>query len=206
MAKSSKKSRRALIVVSSCVLLLVVVGIVVLWGLSEDDPPTPIFQAVMKDDAEWVRSELQKSPESVNMRWRWLHNATPLVWARSGAVAQLLLEAGADVNAADDSGATPLHNAVRQCKPDVVRVLLSHGAAVNARENSKPAKQGLPQQFLTPLDQNLIELQRATLDSSAFPPRPLPDRDVDQERKSACEEIRQMLLQSGAKSSFDRKY
>jgi hypothetical protein len=50
-------------------------------------------------------------------------------------VARLLLEHGADVNARDDLGDTPLHEAAHG-HVDVVRLLLEHGADVNARDKN----------------------------------------------------------------------
>jgi ankyrin repeat protein len=47
-----------------------------------------------------------------------------------------LLDEGADVNAADDEGLTPLHAAASSDSVDVVRLLLDAGAEVNVRSNS----------------------------------------------------------------------
>ena len=52
------------------------------------------------------------------------------------ATVQLLLEAGADVNARHRRGHTPLHWACEQRHPDVARLLLDAGADVNARDEA----------------------------------------------------------------------
>ena len=51
------------------------------------------------------------------------------------AVAQGLLGAGADVNAKDEWEYTPLLLAAFWNKPEIAKVLLAHGAQVNARTN-----------------------------------------------------------------------
>ena len=53
------------------------------------------------------------------------------------AVAQLLLEHGADVDARDDAGFTPLLLASREGHAALVRILFEHGADTEARDNDK---------------------------------------------------------------------
>ena len=50
---------------------------------------------------------------------------------------QLLLMRGADVNAQDKNGATPLMKAALDGAGDIVRLLLEKGANVNLRDNKK---------------------------------------------------------------------
>ncbi|MCB9228627.1 MAG: ankyrin repeat domain-containing protein [Deltaproteobacteria bacterium] len=57
----------------------------------------------------------------------------PLFWAaRNGhrAVAELLIQAGADVNQADNDGRSPLYWAAWQGKKDIVELLIAAGADV----------------------------------------------------------------------------
>ena len=58
---------------------------------------------------------------------------TTLHSAPNWTVAERLIAEGADVNAADRFGMTPLHTAVRAGRNDVAEVLMKHGADVNAR-------------------------------------------------------------------------
>ncbi|KLU90412.1 hypothetical protein MAPG_10266 [Magnaporthiopsis poae ATCC 64411] len=63
-----------------------------------------------------------------------LHVAVQIVTARDMALApiRLLLEAGVDVNAVDNDGATALHIAAQKSNTNVVRYLVRHGAKVDA--------------------------------------------------------------------------
>jgi uncharacterized protein len=60
---------------------------------------------------------------------------TPLALASSGVMAEKLLAAGAKPNLAGASGESPLMAAARAGRVDVARALLEHGADANAREN-----------------------------------------------------------------------
>lgn len=65
---------------------------------------------------------------------------TPLHAAANAEVAQLLLDAGAEVDVRDAyQQQTPLFRAAYFGRPDVVQVLIAHGADVNARDNQGKA-------------------------------------------------------------------
>ena len=59
-----------------------------------------------------------------------LHDAA---CGRSAKTVSRLLQLGKDINATDLYGRTPLHYAAEKGRVEVVRELLSHGAAVDAR-------------------------------------------------------------------------
>jgi ankyrin repeat protein len=50
------------------------------------------------------------------------------------ALVEKLIGSGADVNARDGNQETPLHFAVRDYRPDVVKLLIANGADVEARD------------------------------------------------------------------------
>src|SRR5262249_25781475 len=50
-------------------------------------------------------------------------------------ILELLLAAGAQVNAKDKGGYTPLSDAARKGRAQIIEILLSHGAAVNTKGN-----------------------------------------------------------------------
>jgi len=55
------------------------------------------------------------------MRW------TPLHWTETEEIAELLIAAGADVNAKDNRGDTPLDTAIRRKRPEIADLLRKHG-------------------------------------------------------------------------------
>lgn len=61
------------------------------------------------------------------------HGKTALMLATSPEIAQFLLKNGADVNATDEDGMTPLMEAARHKRTEVVRVLIAAGADLNIR-------------------------------------------------------------------------
>jgi uncharacterized protein len=138
-------------------MLVVLVGAVALGGLAF--PPgarqleaaegwtgglptdSPVADAAMRGDVEAVRSLIRTDAQGVNTPQG--DGMTALHWAAvrgNGALAELLLEAGADVAAETRIGAyTPLHLAAREGAADVVRALLEAGAEAGATTRSGEA-------------------------------------------------------------------
>jgi len=103
-------------------------------SLSADDFVV-VINAINDDDAATVRKMLDRGAAVLTHRLN--NNETILsVALRGGArcenVSKLLLTSGADVNAVDGGGTTPLHWAARNCPPDIVKLLIDRGANVKA--------------------------------------------------------------------------
>jgi ankyrin repeat protein len=77
-------------------------------------------------------------------------NRSPAVREQQLAIARLLLELGAKVNAVDEHKSTPLHYAAIRCWPEMISLLLAHGANRAARddENHTPAQVAAGAPFL----------------------------------------------------------
>lgn len=110
---------------------------------SGDTESSLLFEAVVSGDIERVRSELQSSESGMNARDP-NSGATPLctaVFLGRTEIAQLLIDAGADVNLSNRSLSTPLHIAAFMGRAKEAELLLKAGADVNVRDerNLTPA-------------------------------------------------------------------
>jgi ankyrin repeat protein len=126
------------------------------YGLPEGGHLTPTFAAVRSGSIEVLRHVLERGggpdgmysagPEAIRLLHQHganleqvAYDETPLLHNlknRNVIATRTLLELGADPNHADSRGATPLHYAVRQYEgPEVIELLLAHGAAKEARSN-----------------------------------------------------------------------
>ena len=87
------------------------------------------FRDVQRGDVEAVRAELERNPHIVDIMGVWDSTAL-IVAAQAGdeAMVSLLIEFGADVEAVDTVGCTPLMNAVMQDRAGVLRLLIEAGA------------------------------------------------------------------------------
>lgn len=93
---------------------------------------TDIFRAIMYNDLALARNVLKHWPECVQLQ-RGPAELTPLHMAINAGLytlAEMLLEAGADVNATASDGKTPLFQAVARADRNLVSLLLNHGARV----------------------------------------------------------------------------
>ncbi|XP_075989607.1 tankyrase [Anticarsia gemmatalis] len=100
------------------------------------DPLRELFEACKTGDA--IRVKKLITPQTVNARDTAGRKSTPLHFAAGYGrreVVEILIAAGAALQARDDGGLQPLHNACSFGHADVVRALLSAGAAPAARDN-----------------------------------------------------------------------
>lgn len=94
-----------------------------------------LHDTVARGDLERAKAMIARNPEVVHSRGYLdktaLHYA--VMYKRIDAMA-LLLEHGADINAADYTGMTPLHVAALAGRRDEARWLIAHGADIEARD------------------------------------------------------------------------
>lgn len=108
-------------------------------ALLERDVALDIFEASAVGRAERVAEILNARPELVNEYAD--DGFTPLGLASffcRGTVARLLIERGADVNAASNNTqrVAPLHSAVSRRQTTIAEALLAHGANASARQQA----------------------------------------------------------------------
>jgi ankyrin repeat protein len=105
-------------------------------NVRDGDGSTALHWAAHWDDLETVRSLIQAG---ANVDAATDLGITPLYLActnGSGGVAKALLDAHANPNLAATTGITPLMMAARSGSVDAAQALLSHGATVDAKENT----------------------------------------------------------------------
>ena len=105
---------------------------------SKPEPPTAkapdisIHDAVDKGNAEAIKQHLAAGTD-VNAKNEW--GGTPLHFAATKEMVELLIAKGADVNAKNKYGSTPLHRAASGGHKEIAGILIAKGADVNAKEN-----------------------------------------------------------------------
>jgi Ankyrin repeats (many copies)/Ankyrin repeat len=94
-----------------------------------------IVRALIAMDAD-IRARNRRGAEPLHYAAVGLPGSDTWNPCAQAATIALLIEAGADANAADKSGVTPLHRAVRTRCAAAVKALLEGGADVGARNNN----------------------------------------------------------------------
>ena len=104
---------------------------------------TPLMNAV-KTNNLYLTEFLIESGADVEAR-TFQKLQTPLFYAQTPEAARLLLKAGADVNAADKQGYTPLMKAVQKQKVKLIKFLIANGANVHQSAGKAALHKLLPQ-------------------------------------------------------------
>lgn len=98
----------------------------------------PIHQAVEDGNLTEVQSLLASNPSLVHSPISETEPDQPLhlaAWQGHAEILQLLLQAGADINARGDSEFTPLHYAAKEGKYPEAELLVESGADLNLKDN-----------------------------------------------------------------------
>ena len=101
---------------------------------ASDSDREDLVASVRGGDLDSVRQLLEQGSDGNTADSQF--GVTPLAWAAlhgNLAVAELLLNSGADVNARNQDGTTALHSAVFLGRPSMAALLIERGADVNAR-------------------------------------------------------------------------
>ena len=105
--------------------LITTIAAVVLVGCG---PRMSIHEAADEGNIEVVKQHLA---DGTDVNEKDDVQMTPLHYAYTKEIAELLIENGADVNAKDDGGGTPLNAAALSGHKEIVELLIAKGADVN---------------------------------------------------------------------------
>lgn len=135
-----------------------------------------LYSAVFMGEFDTVSEMLKANPESVKQPG--VHHIPVLGFVEDHAMAEMLIEAGADVNAAsrEPFRTTPLHGAARRGSVRIVETLITNGADVRARDYEGKT----PRERAT--DEDVIGLLERAENDSESPPSPVQS-EPPQERR-----------------------
>lgn len=153
--------------------------------VDDDFHATPLEQAVIcGGGAQMVKFLLYRGADPNHNAARSLREA-----AAQGQreIMDLLMDAGADINAATDSGWTPLHSAVQSGDPLAVEFLIRKGARINAKDRSGR----------TPLALAYSEAQIEEKLASLPPPDPSFDARFARRKRPCVGKVIELLKQYG---------
>ena len=163
-------------------LLLTTIAAVVLVGCGPSTPDISIHDAALEGNIEAIKQHLAAGTD-VNDKG--LFGGTPLIFAESREIIELLIVAGADVNYSPANGITPLANAVIRADKESAELLISSGADVNSKDREGD----------TPLDTVKSSLDFLKIDEEIG-----LDMDDIAASKAALKEITALLRKHGGKT------
>jgi len=107
------------------------------WMLKPPPPPPDIsiHKAAGAGNIEAVKQHLAAGT-AVNAKGE--SGSTPLFFAATKEIAELLIAKGADVNAKEEDGSTPLHQAAWESHKEIAELLIAEGADVNSVNGGTP--------------------------------------------------------------------
>jgi ankyrin repeat protein len=117
--------------------LLVFLISISLWA--EDRPLGDQFAiAIESGDLDKIKGLVEGGAKADTLIEYGEHKITPLMkacWDGHMEIATYLMDQGADVNAADESGTTSLSNAIQRDRPAFVQLLIDRGAKLNVKDS-----------------------------------------------------------------------
>jgi ankyrin repeat protein len=121
--------------------ILITIAAVVLVGCGPSKAELTLFESVKLGDIEAITQHLADGVD-INAKDDW-GQFTPLHYAETKNIAELLITNGAQANATARHGSTPLASAVKRGHKEVVELLIAVGADLNTINDTT---------FETPLD------------------------------------------------------
>lgn len=113
-----------------------------------------LITASSNSDVKQVAKLLKKHNLDVNFQCKKWYGRTALLCATNMNIVNLLIDAGADVNAQENEGNTVLHWACRCGNIAFVKVLLEKGADINRRDDEKNQFGSTPLEFTKKINHN----------------------------------------------------
>ena len=112
-------------------LLLTTIAAVVLVGCG--DPNGALAKALSPANIEAAKQAIADGADVNSIDEGWTHLYTATVFGHKEII-ELLIAAGADVNADEGTGLTPLHSAANHGRKEIAKLLIAAGADVNAKD------------------------------------------------------------------------
>jgi len=102
------------------------------------DPGTEFAIAIESGNLDAVKALVEGGAKPDTLIEYGEHKITPLMkacWDGKQDIAEYLIGAGADVNASDDAGETPIFSAIKRERPELTQLLIDKGAKVNVKDS-----------------------------------------------------------------------